>query len=373
MGKKAKDKGKEKEKEKVGKSRGSGAESSRELPTVVEEEVSVVDNQILGYLEDLKQTIRSREETLASMLHASTTQVQITMTVVAQQGRSIEALTEKIARLELHCKTLESKCVGGIPVVDVESFQPRDGVGNNGLRSCKRKLEFVTFSSEDMNILYSIKQQYVGSPFAFWSHNRTEMLAEETPNCPELAFRPPAGMRFVGTELAVAAYIFANAGEENERLYQDAHCDGSRFRLRSLILGEELYDDVLNMVVGMCFGSKRDGSTWWLPTTFSQMIVSPPLFNQPTMNYIKDRYMGLANDLKRIYIPMHIGRHWYLMLINIWGREIVHLDSQRSDDERETSARVAQMMEVSKKDAYPSYVTDYEPLTPDVGYQAPGS
>ncbi|MED6130962.1 hypothetical protein PIB30_005616 [Stylosanthes scabra] len=57
MGKNAKDKGKEKEK--VGKSRGSGAESSRsesapELPTVVEEEVSVVDNQILGYLEDLK-------------------------------------------------------------------------------------------------------------------------------------------------------------------------------------------------------------------------------------------------------------------------------------------------------------------------------
>ncbi|MED6144575.1 hypothetical protein PIB30_016847 [Stylosanthes scabra] len=53
MGKKAKDKGKEREK--AGKARVSGNESSHQLPTVVEEEVSVVDNQILGYLEDLKQ------------------------------------------------------------------------------------------------------------------------------------------------------------------------------------------------------------------------------------------------------------------------------------------------------------------------------
>ncbi|MED6130963.1 hypothetical protein PIB30_005617 [Stylosanthes scabra] len=244
----------------------------------------------------------------------------------------------------------------------------RDGVGNNGLRSCKTDcVETASGISAKIGIChlfiggheYPLLYQAAifGSPFAFWSHNRTEMLAEETPNCLELAFRPSAGMRFVGTELAVAAYIFANAGEENERIYQDANCDGSRFRLWSLIPGEELYDDVLNMVVGMCSGSKRDGSAWWLPTTFS------------------------------IYIPMHIGRHWYLMLINIWGREIVYLDSQRSDDERETSARVAQMMEVarfveemlreksfwSKKDAYPPYVTDYEPLAPDVGYQAPGS
>ncbi|MED6144574.1 hypothetical protein PIB30_016846 [Stylosanthes scabra] len=307
------------------------------------------------------------------MLHANTTQVQTTMTVVAQQGRTIEALAEKVARLELHCKMLENKSVGGIPwqprslgdimreIANEKGFISkheglahgkcdsncgRRGIGSSGPRSCKRKLEFVTFSSEDMNILYSIKQQYAGSAFAFLSHNRTEMLAEETPTvninrvCLELAFRPPAGMRFVGTELAVAAYIFTNAGEENERLYQDPHCDMSRFRLWSLIPGEELYDDVLNMVVSMCSGKKFDGSTWWLPTTFSQMIVTPELFNKPTMDYIKDRYMGLADDLKRV-------RGFCLQ---VYGeRALTFLrNNLLSDDEKETTARIAQMMDVAR-------------------------
>ncbi|MED6149949.1 hypothetical protein PIB30_067504 [Stylosanthes scabra] len=45
MGKKAKDKGKDKAN--GSKRKGTGGQSSRELPTVVEEDVSVVDNQIL--------------------------------------------------------------------------------------------------------------------------------------------------------------------------------------------------------------------------------------------------------------------------------------------------------------------------------------
>ncbi|MED6122209.1 hypothetical protein PIB30_037641 [Stylosanthes scabra] len=86
------------------------------------------------------------------------------------------------------------------------------------------------------------------------------MLAKEMPMCLELAFRPPPGMRFVGTELAVAAYIFNIAGHPTKCLYEDSHVDGSRLRLWSLRPGCELYDDVLNMVVGMCTGPNSDNS-----------------------------------------------------------------------------------------------------------------
>ncbi|MED6207711.1 hypothetical protein PIB30_038177 [Stylosanthes scabra] len=151
-----------------------------------------------------------------------------------------------------------------------------------------------------MDILYLIKQRYAGSPFAYTSHNRSEMTAEETPLCLNLSFRPPPGMRFSGIELAVAAYIFSNHGHESERLYDDSHCDGTRYRFWSLMPGCELYDDVLNMVVGMCTGDKSDKTKWWLPTTFAHMILNPEQFNQATMDYIIGRYMGYADEIMMI-------------------------------------------------------------------------
>ncbi|MED6209011.1 hypothetical protein PIB30_050485 [Stylosanthes scabra] len=142
-----------------------------------------------------------------------------------------------------------------------------DGAASgSGSKACK---------AEDLNILYSLKQRYVRSPFAFCSHNQTEMIAEELPQFMRMSFRPPPGMKFIGTELAIAAYIFASKGKDNEVLYQDNHCDGSRRRFLSLVPGRELYDDVLNMVVGMCSGTGSDKTKWWLPTTFSASTCSP--------------------------------------------------------------------------------------------------
>ncbi|MED6160531.1 hypothetical protein PIB30_052248 [Stylosanthes scabra] len=418
MGKKQRDKCKEKDKEKGSKKKGMSDRSSRELPTIAEEDISVVDNQILGYLQDLKQQIQNREETLASVLRENTAEVRSLASVVDKQGRVIVSLTEKVRRLESQGRDSGKKIAECDDVVDVDclptrslreilrdvaaetgmpktgyfqsafkKYQPNEAVdGSSGHqpRPVQWRLEFVTFSNDDMNILYSIKQRQPGTPFAFWSHNRTEMVAEETPCALILLFRPPTGMRFVGTKLAVAAYIFATARDERERLVDDSHCDGTRLRLWSLIPGRELYDDVLNMVVGMCTARKFDNSKWWLPTTFSQMIVSPELYNQATMDYIKDRYMGHADGLKTMYVPMHIGRHWYLLIIDIWGRQLVYLDSMKSEDVQDTEARIGQMMEVARfvesmlKDKsfwladeyFPPFVSDYEPLVPEVGHQA---
>ncbi|MED6110530.1 hypothetical protein PIB30_043865 [Stylosanthes scabra] len=214
----------------------------------------------------------------------------------------------------------------------------------------QRKLELARFTAEDMNILYSIKQMYIGSPFAYLSHNRYQMMGEECPTFLELAFRPPPGMPFVGMELAITVYIFASAGEETEVLYQDNHCDGSRRRFLSLVPGNELYDDVLNMVVGMCTGTKDDNRRWWLSTTFSQMILEPRQFNQPTMDYIAHRYMGKADDITRIYVPLHVENHWYLMIIDMWDKKLVYLDSLKASDIKVIELRISRMKEVANKE-----------------------
>ncbi|MED6120545.1 hypothetical protein PIB30_021708 [Stylosanthes scabra] len=94
-----------------------------------------------------------------------------------------------------------------------------------------------------------------------------------------------------------------------------------------------------------------------------------------TMEYIKDRYMGLADDLLMIYVPMHIGSHWYLMIVDIWEKKLMYLDSCKSDDAEETKRHKDQMREVAKylgvlirsrsfwknKDAHPPLISEFDP------------
>ncbi|MED6133134.1 hypothetical protein PIB30_025770 [Stylosanthes scabra] len=377
-----------------------------ELPTIVEEDVCSMDQQLLASLEDLKQNIRRREDSIMSAVNANATQNQAIRAMLVEQSSLIQSLAAKVEALEGKAPNVSNEKTPPAVVVDgnisddalkQEVPSSKKGRSFNMLADvavafcgeascvseevlsgrcpnpCKRKLEFVTFNNEDMNILYSIKQRYIGSPFAYLSHNRYHMYGEECPFFLDLAFRPPPGMPFVGMELSIAAYIFARAGEDSEVLYQDNHCDGSRLRFMSLVPGNELYDDVLNMVVGMCNGSGGDTRKWWLPTTFSQMILDPRQYNQPTMDYIKQRYMGKADEITRvrgtsadrgvlvflclfpmslgvflsqIYIPMHVLNHWYLMIIDLWDKKLVYIDSLKSEDMKITELRVSRMKEV---------------------------
>ncbi|MED6203630.1 hypothetical protein PIB30_001328 [Stylosanthes scabra] len=394
MTKKGKEIDKEKGRLRGRKAKQSHSESSQELPTIVEEDVSGLDNEILRFLADLKQQITRREETLMSMLSANASQTQTLAAIIAQQGRTIEALAKKVSELEsahkwdrktepLSLGKMQKESVLGkvkdfvketcLDVSDT-STDLNAGIEGNSCKVCHkcisvcdighviqscterlltcvvgifvptflRKLEFVSFSTHDIDMLYMIRQRHAGSPFAFLSHSRSEMTSEETPTCLDLSFRPPPGMRFSGTELAVAAYIFTNHGEERERLYDDPHCDGSRFRFLSLRPGCELYDD--------------------------HMILNPDQYNQDTMDYIKDRYMGKADDL-------------------MMDKKLVYLDSFHSLDDEETQFRVAQIIAVGEyiekmirdrafwesKDAFPPLVSTFEPDLPPTGQQEYGS
>ncbi|MED6110129.1 hypothetical protein PIB30_040102 [Stylosanthes scabra] len=222
-------------------------------------------------------------------------------------------------------------------------------------------------------------------------------------------------MRFDGDNLAIVVYVFTSGMDDSERLVEDSHCDGTRERLLSLKPGCELFDNVINMVVGMCTGDKADGRKWWLPTTFSHMILNPHQLSAPIMEYIKQRYMGLADDLMMIYVPMHIGNHWYLMIVGshqrqnhevvyethkadnillagglgcyIWEKKLVYLDSCKSTEEVETASRISQMKEVARyigvlirsrsfwdnKDGFPPLISEFEPEKAQTGQQAPGS
>ncbi|XLS71899.1 hypothetical protein HN51_028764 [Arachis hypogaea] len=163
--------------------------------------------------------------------------------------------------------------------------------------------------------------------------------------CLDLSFWPPPGMQFIGHKLAVAAYIFANGLQPSEILVEDEHCTGNREALWTLRPGEEVVDDlIINLVVAMVSSNKADKQRWWLPTMFAQIAMSPAHHCKSTLDYIVAKYMGFADNLRKIYVPLHMGRHWYLMIVDMWDQNLIYLDSLKSSNERQ--ARIDQMLEV---------------------------
>ncbi|MED6215696.1 hypothetical protein PIB30_000702 [Stylosanthes scabra] len=362
-----------KKKSRVSAKGGRDDSSSRELPTIVEDEVSGVDNQVGGFLREIKEDFKANHDLVVSKLRDNAAEMSTMKVILSEQGNILEVLANKVAILE-GAKKFSPKGISAVQRGAALLADSKDPDSN--ARPAKRKLEILDLNEDDTAILYLIRQRGIGSPFAFYHHKGLVMLGEETPKCLDLLFWPPSGMRFDGDDLAVAVFIFATGMEESERLVDDSHCDGSRKRLLFLLPGAQLYDDVINLVVGMCSSHKESSMSWWLPTTFSRMILYPDEMSAGTMEYIKNRYMGIADDLLM-----------YLMIVDIWDRKLVYLDSLKSDDAEETGRRLKQMREVAKylgmlvksrtlwknKDACPPLIADFNPEQPMTGQQAAGS
>ncbi|QHO41562.1 Ulp1 protease family, carboxy-terminal domain protein [Arachis hypogaea] len=179
--------------------------------------------------------------------------------------------------------------------------------------SPKRKLEFCEEEDFDFGELGNIRQSEHGSPFTFYTHTGWQMTSEDMPKYMDICFWPPPGMQFFGHELVVAAYVFAKDLDQNELLVQNDHRVGNREALWTLRPGEEVVDDVINLVAVLTAG--KDQHRWWLPTTIL------------------------------IYVAFHSGRHWYLMIVDMWEEKLVYLDSLKRSLERE--GRINQILDVN--------------------------
>ncbi|XLU43309.1 hypothetical protein S245_038123, partial [Arachis hypogaea] len=188
--------------------------------------------------------------------------------------------------------------------------------------SMKRKLTF-----EDLDSTSSpgsdLRQTQLGTPFTYHTHHGHH-----------------EGMRFVGKELAVAAYIFSSDLDNREVLVEDENSCGDRGALLTLRLGQMVVEDVINLVCTMLTHEDRKES-WFLPTTFSQVALSPVNHSIDTFEYIRSRFMGYADDLWMIYVPMHRDNHWYLMVVDLVNCNLLYLDSAKDSNHRES--RVSQM------------------------------
>ncbi|XLU22997.1 hypothetical protein S245_059063, partial [Arachis hypogaea] len=200
----------------------------------------------------------------------------------------------------------------------------------------QRKLSFKDEGNSTKDLIRNIRSTGPGSPWTFYTHRSADIRSEETPKCLDLSFWPPAGMKFVSHELAIAAYIFANGLQPSEILVENEHCTGNREALWTLRPGEEVVDDQWFPQIKL----RNNGGGYQPP------LRSPGHHCKATLDYIVAKYMGFADNLLKIYVPFHMRRHWYLMIVDMWDEKLIYLDSLKSTVERQ--ARIDQMMEVAR-------------------------
>ncbi|QHN85243.1 Ulp1 protease family, carboxy-terminal domain protein [Arachis hypogaea] len=210
----------------------------------------------------------------------------------------------------------------------------------------KRKLEFSMASDSDVEVSADLIE--FGTPYNNGRNRCGLVQGEDMPQVFYLMFRPPDGMFFSNLELAVVSYVF------DAHLDKSEHTQGDRFAFCTLCPGEELIDDVINLLATV-LTDERSEPSWWLPTSFA------------------------------IYIPLHKDRHWFLMVVDLKEELLIYLDSLKDHSERD--ARVDQMTYVafflqtilrdrklySKCDSVPPTTSAYRVREPITGQQDPTS
>ncbi|KAL4389395.1 hypothetical protein AHAS_Ahas03G0040800 [Arachis hypogaea] len=246
---------------------------------------------------------------------------------------------------------------------------------NNGPTKSAKMKRKLTFEDQNSASIEGsdVRQTEHRSSFIYHTHPAFH-VASKMPQCLELAFWPPEGMHFQRSEFAVAAYIFSKNLDEREILVADEHAQGDRRVLWSLRLVH--FDNM--------------SPKWFFPTTFAQIALSPVNHSIDTFEFIRSNFMGYADNLHRIYVPMYREQHWYLMIVDLVFCRLIYLDSAKNASEYE--ARITQMKYVvmtqhaffienilqdtrfwSNKGHYKPHPSSFDLDKSEVGHQIEGS
>ncbi|QHO21253.1 Sentrin-specific protease [Arachis hypogaea] len=271
-------------------------------------------------------------------------------------------------------KTLGSSSERKSPCCTVKHEGPprQAAAAETKVMSMKRKLTF-----EDLDSTSSpgsdLRQTQLGTPFTYHTHHGHHVLEPVVPSTRGNALRRE-GTRRCGI------HILVGSGQQvrlrmREVLVEDENSCGDRGALLTLRLGQMVVEDVINLVCTMLTHEDRKES-WFLPTTFSQVALSPVNHSIDTFEYIRSRFMGYADDLWMIYVPMHRDNHWYLMVVDLVNCNLLYLDSAKDSNHRES--RVSQMKNdcgdvndhTRMRLALDLVMGAYNPIARDVGRRA---
>ncbi|XLR57175.1 hypothetical protein S83_007847 [Arachis hypogaea] len=223
-----------------------------------------INARILNLLDRVEERLSQKDKVTGTIIKTHTEQIKnLTEVVVGNAKVSRRSCAVQKRGLPIATKSRgrsKKKDTKGEDTLSTKAKGKKHGaaaVNGNKSNIPPLKIDFDDDKDDDCRI--EIMQQGHGTPFTYGTNMVMYMESADMPSCLDLLFRPPLGMEFVGSELAVAAYIFGNGLSKNRGV------------LHSLLPGEEVVDDVLNLVASMMTSSYLNeiGKRWWLPTTFA--------------------------------------------------------------------------------------------------------
>ncbi|XP_045787002.1 uncharacterized protein LOC123882231 isoform X2 [Trifolium pratense] len=226
----------------------------------------------------------------------------------------------------------------------------------------------------------------------------SKLVGPTIPKWLPLMFHPKKKMELNHEECNLAIYIFGcppNQETDREEIMISTdlwYQHGTRNLLQSLKPQKMISQDVIDFAVCMLtYDAKKDTcnpKNWFLPSTLSQFVLS---WNSPVekmKKYYKGRFMGNADVISKIFLPIHDleNLHWYLLVIDFVRKELVYLDSYRNSSvvrNRITSIKTLStfmeqlLMDPSFYDTDSNYgkrITEFKLVTPKgLGRQGEGS
>ncbi|QHO34902.1 Sentrin-specific protease [Arachis hypogaea] len=280
----------------------------------------------------------------------------------AQRTRSNEKLASSTERKPRRC------------TVKREEAPSEAATGKTKAMSMKRKLTFENLDSTS-SAGSELKQTEPGTPFTYHTHHGHHG-AEDMPRkeCTSSGRNSPLQHTYSRRTWTTGAEVLVH--DENSR--------GDRDALLTLRPGQMIVDDVINLACTMLTHENRKES-WFLPTTFCQVALSPVNHNIDTFEFIRNRFMGYADDLWMIYVPMHRDNHWFLMVVDLVNCNLLYLDSAKDSDRRD--ARVSQMKFVAfflenmledkrfwkNEEHFKPHPSSFDVSEPPIGQQPEGS
>ncbi|MED6209565.1 hypothetical protein PIB30_055943, partial [Stylosanthes scabra] len=124
---------------------------------------------------------------------------------------------------------------------------------------------------------------------------------------------------------------------------------------------------------------------WFLPTTMTEIAISQGAIPHHTVAYIREEFMGKADDVYMIYCPIFSDNHWILLLIDVLKERLIYLDSLKRAcvraRRRRLCKRVADFLEelmdearwYNDKSKQPLLLSDFRFMEPDVVEEDLGS
>ncbi|MED6149252.1 hypothetical protein PIB30_060648 [Stylosanthes scabra] len=384
----------------------------RDIPRKNPEDLNGQDNPAMKVFNSFREHLLERDSNNHALMQSNRKQLKLLIDAITGQERLVNLMWSEHLELQKAFqeeKELTRKALlysiersGGYGLPDsqptireelLRSFgakaKDREGSasGPNAAVKCqtssqlKRRLDFDNLDAENVGEEDSAAEGGVAKNDEEHGIKFGYIGSAHFPRRLKVSFRPPSGMQFLITEIAVGAYVFSKSKEKSEILFQRYALILDQKTMWSLRPKNQVPKEILDVVATMMTDESSD-SIWWMPTSFAPIALNPTGHCKDTLDFITRRFMGYVDETHKIYVLLNCKEHWFLLVVDLRDSKLVYMDSLKDVNAQSDRVKMIEFvgffMQTLFKDrkfykkahiALPNIANDFDILEPYVAQQ----